>query len=140
MAVTFKSEYFVFLNIYGFKGPYEYQYGHWEGVFYVKGKIVLDFSFDGYWTASIMKTKKYYKDLEEGKIKWYSDGIKHHYRHNIKSLDKNSKNRVSPIFGKDHTKELNYYSKLIMVNIEILEGNFRKFSMIYPLLRLLQIN
>jgi hypothetical protein len=133
------SEYFGFLNTYGFKGPYEYILGHSQGEYFVKGKIVIVFHFEGYWTASIMKTKKYYKDLEEGKVNWYADGIKHFYFRDIKSLDRNCKKRDCIIFENDHNKELFYYSNLIQDNVEILEGNFRKFSPIYPLLRMLHI-
>jgi len=139
MPISHINEFFGFLNSYGFKGPYEYQYGRWEGEYYVKGKIIVDFSFDGYWSADIMKTKKYYKDLEDGKIKPYSNQIKLHHSNNLRFLDHERTIRKPINFDNDHDKELNYYSKLIKDNTEILEGNFEKFSIIYPLLRLLHI-
>jgi hypothetical protein len=134
------SSYFQFLiSTFGFKGPYEYKIGRWGGSYYVKGDIIVTFEYEGTYIAMIMKTKKVFPDLENGKLNLIDIRPQDYRYYNISQLD--YKKRLWNSVSNENFKEKCYwyYENLIKNNSEILTGDFYKFSLRYLLLRKLKI-
>jgi hypothetical protein len=131
------NNYFDFLPKLGFKGPYEYNYGHEMQSDYVKKDLIIKFAYDGRYYVSVIKTKKVIPELEEGTKTLKDLDYKLYRSYDLEYLDPNKKLFNSVDFNTSQEKYLWYYSKLLRDNPEILNGDFSKFNFInYVLKRL----
>jgi hypothetical protein len=129
------DNYFDFLPDLGFKGPYEYNYGHEMQSDYVKKDLIIKIAYDGRYWVFVIKTKKVIPELEEGTKTLKDLDIKLYRSYDLEYLDPNKKLFNSVDFNTKPEKYLWYYSKLLRDNPEILNGNLSKFSIVNYLLR-----
>lgn len=131
------NKYFgVLSDKYSFKGPFNYNYSRESYTDYVKGRIVVSIGYEGDYWVNIYKTKEQIPELQTGEKKIIDIDFKNKIGLSFNKLDRNRKiwNSVSNENFPD--KKLWYYHRLISLNPEVLEGNFKKTSFIYRLKRL----
>ena len=133
--VSDPNNYFDFLPNLGFKGPFEYNYGHEMQSDYVKKDLIIKFAFDGRYWVYVIKTKKVIPELEEGTKTLKDLDFKLYRSYNLDYLDPNKKLFNSVDFNTSPEKYLWYYSKLLRDNPEILSGNLSKFNFINYILK-----
>jgi hypothetical protein len=124
------NNYFDFLPSLGFKGPYEYNYGHEMQSDYVKKDLIIKVAYDGRYWVFVIKTKKVIPELEEGTKTLKDLDTKIYKSYDLDYLDPNKRLFNSVDFNANPEKYLWYYSKLLRDNPEILNGNLSKFSFI----------
>ena len=133
--VSDPNNYFDFLPNLGFKGPFEYNYGHEMQSDYVKKDLIIKFAFDGRYWVFVIKTKKLIPELEEGTKTLKDIDTKLYRTYDLEFLDTNKKLFNSVDFNNKLDKYLWYYSKLLRDNPEILNGDFSKFNFTHHLLK-----
>ena len=130
---------FYFLNQLGFDGPKYIDGDYTFYADYIKSNIEISITYQGRYRVYISKlkdrlnTSKPRNEQNEKSIKRVKES------HHLSKLDKNKKvwNSVSNDNFPD--KYLWYYAKLIKNNLEILDGDFKKFYFWYRLLNRLGI-
>jgi hypothetical protein len=126
------SEYFFFLvEDYNFQQPITYNYVKEIYTDYIKNNIIISIGFDGGYGFSLIKTKKINEDLLEGNIKVVNIDYKDRQFYDLTLLDKNKKLYKSLSNIDLKIRNLVYYSTLLKNNPEILNGDFKKFSLWY---------
>jgi len=133
--VSDTNNYFDFLSNLGFKGPYEYNYGHEMQSDYVNKDLIINIAYDGRYWVFVIKTKKVIPELEEGTKTLKDLDTKLYKSYDLDYLDPKKKLFNSVDFNTKPEKYLWYYSKLLRDNPEILHGNLSKFSFINYLLK-----
>jgi hypothetical protein len=129
------DNYFDFLPNLGFKGPYEYNYGHEMQSDYVKKDLIIKISYDGRYWVYVIKTKMVIPELEDGTKTLKDLDLKLYRSYDLDYLDPNKKLFNSVDFNLKPEKYLWYYSKLLRDNPAILNGNLSKFNIVNHLLR-----
>lgn len=137
-------EYFAFLvTDHGFKKNPEYQYAREIHNEFIRKDMIVSFTYEGSFDVEFLISKQGYIELignHTGTVNYYYDQFK---RYNLSQLD----------FGNKMFKELNssiqngiippncsdlqlaIYAQLLKQNIEVLQGDFRKFSLIYRIFK-----
>lgn len=128
------KKHFDFLTQYGFSGPYNYETDYTSSINYVKETIIIHIVFSGRYWCYIYKTKGPIDAIRTGQAN--VDSIPRNeliVSHEISKLD--SKRKIWNSVSEDNfpEKPLWYYSKLIIQNKEIINGDLRKFSIFYRL-------
>jgi hypothetical protein len=128
---------FEFLKIdYNYKGPFEWQCAYEKEYSYINGKLYLNIGFDGAFFFSIGETNKLTPELSQGKLNLGNIGYKERKSFDLTSLlSKEEKIHHSNIHSS--IDELIFWSNIIKRNSEILEGNWKKFSIKYKVLNFL---
>jgi len=128
------KKHFDFLKQDGFSGPNNHESSDTSSINYVKETIIIHIVFTGRYWCYIYKTKRPIDSILTGQTNVESIPRNEIIAcHEISKLD--SKRRIwnSVLMDNFPDKPLWYYSKLINQNIEILKGDFRKFSFLYRL-------
>ena len=128
------KKHFDFLKQHGFSGPYNHESSGISSINYVKEKIIIHIVFTGRYWCYIYKTKSPIDTILTGQSN--VESIPRNeitVCHEISKLD--LKRKIWNSVSKDNfpDKPLWYYSKLIIQNKEITNGDFRKFSILYRL-------
>jgi len=118
---------------YGFSAPIYYNIAYEYHAAYIKDNFFIDIVFDGgYWCTVNKSLKPIFEALSEKKI--YELNYRQYYLSQLDSRKKLYKS-IQDFAGGKHDKELFYYAMLLKNNPAILNGNFRKFSLVYLLLK-----
>ena len=130
------DEYFGFLRTeFNYYGPFEYNTGQEMGCYYTNGKIVLYIGYDSSYNVEIKKFKKEIEDLRTGHLH-LRDLDCQFSSHNLLNLISNTEDFYSKYPNSDD--QINVYSKTLRENLEILNGDFRKFSKRYMIIQKLK--
>ena len=124
---------------YNFKGPYNYNYVREAHTDFVKGDLIVKIAYDGDYWVELIKTKKIYPNLENGTQKVTEIAYSELRHYDLSDLDRKRKlwNSISSENFPD--KSLWYYFNIIKMNPELLEGNFRKLTLRYDILKRLHL-
>jgi len=128
------SNYFNFLvERYNFQTPITYNYVHEICTDYIKDNIIISISFDGGYGFGLIKLKKIDRNLLNGNIKKVDIDYNKRRYYDLTLLDKN-KILYKSLSNVDlKIRNLVYYSTLLKNNPEILNGDFRKFTLWYDI-------
>mgnify|MGYP001182256712 FL=1 len=122
-----------------FKGPFSYSYVREYHTDYVKGNLIVKVMYDGGFWVGLIVLKNPNPEIETGKLRVVDIDYSKTKSYELEELDWKKKlwNSVSSSNFPD--KSLWYYSKILKQNPEILEGNLKKLSMRYKLLKMLKL-
>ncbi|MEI6899882.1 MAG: hypothetical protein WCL00_08390 [Bacteroidota bacterium] len=150
MAIPYESnllagdmeKYFGFLiSEYGFTKIPEYGYVREILNDYIKNDIIVKVTYEGSYSVDIGKARAPGLDLLNGKKRSmdYEIGFFNYY--NLLLLDpvKGIYKTVVSESDQGHDLTLKYFSAIIKLNTEILDGDFRKFSLRYRFLKKLHL-
>lgn len=117
---------------FDFKGPFQWNMGHEQEFTYVNGHLYVNIGFDGGFFLSIGKTHKMIPELSTGELN--IGQVDYRDRIWIDVLSLLSKKERNEIYGqRDQIVQLSSLAQLLKNNPEILQGDWRKFSILYKL-------
>jgi hypothetical protein len=130
------DKYFGFLSSeYEFKGPYEFFWNHELHVNYIKGRLIVDINFNHpFYFVSIFDTKETVPTLESGEVSFKDMWPQNWATYNLSDLSSKGEYKLKEL-KETPLRQLEYYVKLLRDNPELLNGNFRKYSVLYKLFR-----
>lgn len=124
---------------FGFIKIPEYGYSRELHNDYVKDEVIIKIVYDGDYWVDLLKAKINTKDILKG-IKHSTDyELPDFERYKLSNLDLDKSIWDSVNSDNLPDKSLRYYSKLLQENKEILNGNLKKFSWRYLILRKLRL-
>ena len=130
------DKYFGFLERdFGFKKIPEYNYLREIHNDYIKNDLIIKINFEGSYIVDLMKAKFAEKDLLDGKKKTIDYDYSFFKYYNLNQFAVNEKVNKSLKQGYDSEKDLLHCSEILKNNPEILNGNTRKFSFVYSILK-----
>jgi len=130
------KKYFSFLvSEYGFSDPIFYNIAYEEHAAYIKDDFYIDISFDGSYCCTVDKYRNIAQEVLSGKTEMSDLDYRKRRIYYLSQLDRKKElyNSIQNLTG--HEKDLFYYATLLKKNSEILNGNFKKFSLWNALLR-----
>jgi len=133
--LSISDKYFDFLLRTGFKGPFEYNYVREIHTTYVKRNIIVNLIYEGSFWVYVYKTKKYIPELELGTKRIIDLDHSEYKSYDLFNLDPRRLIYNSVEFNNQIEKDLWFFSKLLKDNPEILDGNFKEFSVSKYILR-----
>ena len=120
---------------HGFSTPIFYTVAYELHVAYIKNDFFVDIAFDGSYWATVNKSEKVVQGIISGKTKINDLDYRKIASHSLLRLDTKKEVYNSILKFYRNEKALFYYAVLLKNNPEILNGNFRKFSLVYLLLK-----
>lgn len=135
------NEHFGFLtDKFGFIKIPEYQYVYEVHNDYVKPGLIIKIIYDGGFWVNILKPNFSVEEIIKGEKRTNNYALNKYNLYNLKNLDldKSIYNSVSANNFPD--KDLWYFSKLLKENPEILNGNTKKLTWIYHLMKKIGIS
>ena len=130
------NRFFGFLeNDFGFTKIKPYGYSREFHSDYIKENLIVKVCYDGGFFVNILKTKTTEKDLLTNTKRTVDYNFNFFKSYDLRQLDIDKKifNSVSVQMSKE--KELKYYSELLKQNSEILNGDIRKLTLKYLIIR-----
>jgi len=122
------NQYFGFLTNIGFNGPFEVNYAYEKHIYYVKRTIIIDIAFDAYFWVDVIRIKNVIPELESGVLTLSDIDPRKHCSYQLSQLDPEKEVFNSISSKSESEKELQYNAVLLQNNLEILEGDLRKFN------------
>lgn len=131
------EKYFGFLTSdHGFTKMPEYGYVREIHNDFIKKDIIINIVYEGNYSIEILKPERFDPELMNGIKKSVEYDYNFFKRCDLLNLDRSKKN-VGLILSEQITERvLEYYSKTLKENLDILNGNFPKSSFKYNLIRL----
>jgi hypothetical protein len=130
------KKYFDFLfSEHNFSAPIFYNIAYEEHIAYIKDDFFINIAFDGSYWVTIDKYSQTLQEVLSGKTKINDLDYRKLRSYYLSQLDpkKELYNSIQNLTG--HEKDLYYYVRLLKDNPEVLNGNFKKFSLWNTLLR-----
>ena len=125
------SESFKFLKEYGFKGPIIYPNGPEVNFDYISPYSIINITYepDYEFLTRFIKLKEQISQVDSEKIRWRNLRKSDYKIYNLDLfLDPKNKLRRSIQIHDKGNNNLEYYSKLLRTNPEILKNNFEDFK------------
>jgi len=101
---------------------------------YIKDNIIIKVCYDGGYWVDLVKISDKIKEINNREIRSVDLDYNKVRHYDLKHLDRKEKLLKSINEPDRHKKELEYYSALIRNNPEILNGQLKKFSLLYRFL------
>ncbi len=124
---------------FDFKGPFSYPYVREYHTDYVRGNLIISVMYEGDFWAGLTVLKNPNPEIETGNLRVVDIDYAETKYYELEQLDWKKKlwNSISSSNLTD--KRLSYYSQILKQNPEILEGNLKKLTLHYKLLKMLKL-